>query len=255
MSSEIGFIRRMSQTAPLLMSLILTATACTTGSAPTEASGPTTTQQAAVDTPTTDAVGTPEPSSGDQPIDLEWTEADLSGTTFIDQLLVTNRGFIVYGLYEDPQAWLSENGISWTEADLDFGTADEVQLSDITAGVPGYLALESTSDTDQVLWTSKDWPTPLTSGQTQKRSLPRSTTICPTSCGWGDSPKGSEAGRAVILEAAMIKSDKPQRGTPFQDCSFLWGRRVAEPVMWPQVADSDRLRTSRPDNAVPRSRD
>lgn len=156
MLSEIGFMRRMSQTAPLLMTLILTATACTTGSAPTGASGTTTTRQAAVDTPTTDAVGTPQPSSGDHPVALEWTEADLSGTTFIDQLLVTDRGFIVYRLDEDPQAWLSENGITWTEVDLDFGTANEVDLSDITAGVPGYLALESTADTDQVLWTSKD---------------------------------------------------------------------------------------------------
>ena len=32
-------LRRMSQTAPLLMTLILTATACTTGSVPTEARG------------------------------------------------------------------------------------------------------------------------------------------------------------------------------------------------------------------------
>ncbi len=156
MSSEIGFMRRMNQTAPLLMTLILTATACTTGAAPTEASWPTTTEQAAVQTPTPDVVDLREPSSGDHPSALEWTEADLSGTTFIDQLLVTDRGFIVYRLYEDPQAWVSENGINWTEADLDFGTANHVDLSNITAGVPGYLALGSTSDTDQVLWTSKD---------------------------------------------------------------------------------------------------
>ena len=40
MLSEIGFMSRMNQMTPLLITLILTATACTTGAAPTEASGP-----------------------------------------------------------------------------------------------------------------------------------------------------------------------------------------------------------------------
>ncbi len=45
-------------------------------------------------------------------------------------------------------------------------------------------------------------------------------------------------------EPAEIDDDLPD---------IVWGRRVAEPVMWPQIANSDRIRTSRPDIAVPKS--
>ena len=45
-------------------------------------------------------------------------------------------------------------------------------------------------------------------------------------------------------EPAEIDDDLPD---------IMWGRRVAEPVMWPQIANSDTIQTSRPDNAVPKS--
>jgi hypothetical protein len=127
------------------MAFTLVASACSRG-APTDA---------APEVPAAGTVGSPELPKGDA-TPLEWTEAGLSGEATIDELIATDQGFIAYQFRGEQQAWVSKGGIDWIEADLDFGTANEAELGEVAIGGPGYVALGSTSDDDEVLWTSAD---------------------------------------------------------------------------------------------------
>lgn len=138
------------------MVFTLVASACGSSEVSTDSTGSTLPIDVAVDSATTGTVGPPEPHEGDPTVSLEWTEAGLSGERFIEELIATDQGFIVYRFFDGPQAWVSEDGIVWTEADLDFGTANEAELDEVAIGGPGYLALGGTSDHDDVLLTSED---------------------------------------------------------------------------------------------------
>ncbi len=146
-------------TVALLVAFTLAASACGSGDAPTEATGSTAPPEVAVDTPTTRTVNPPkEPPAGDATDALGWTEAGLSGETFIDQLLATDQGFVAYRLAHGLQAWASEDGIDWTPTDLVVEAAtDEFDLYSITVGGPGYVAIGSDMGGDNdVVWTSED---------------------------------------------------------------------------------------------------
>ena len=160
-------------TVSLLLAFVLAASACggdETSTAPGGSPAPSTTTGAtdssdvAADPPiSTDPVGTPEtpkPPEGDPTVALEWTQAGLSGETFVDQVLVTDQGFVAHRLdLDDPQAWVSGDGVDWTPTDLVFEGATEEfgGLYEITAGGPGYVALGSTlGDSEQSIWTSDD---------------------------------------------------------------------------------------------------
>jgi hypothetical protein len=147
---------RLTTRGSLLVALALVAVAC--GGLETSTTDVTDTSLApkasVQDELSNDQTDDPESPVGDANLVLEWTESDLSGEIYVDQLMTTNEGFVAYRYYEDPQAWRSEDGIKWTQTDLDLGTA--VELGEITAGGPGYVALGSTSDVDAALSLSED---------------------------------------------------------------------------------------------------
>ena len=150
--------RKNLRTVAFLVAVTLAASACVRSSAPTESTTTTAPPEAAAPTSTTQPVVPPEPPPDDAVVTLEWTEAGLSGETFIDQLIATEQGFVAYRFFEDPQAWVSQDGIDWTAKDLVLGDGTgDPYLNSITTGGPGYLALGAGfADDDEVLWTSED---------------------------------------------------------------------------------------------------
>ncbi len=144
-------------TVALVIAFTLVASACGSGEVTTDTTGSAALPDVAVDTPTTGTVGPPEPPEGDAAVALEWTEAGLSGETFIDQLIATDQGFVAYRTFQDPQAWVSEDGIDWTQKDLVFEEPiEDLYLSSITPGGPGFVAIGHTFDEDNLLLTSED---------------------------------------------------------------------------------------------------
>jgi hypothetical protein len=140
-----------------LIALILAVSACATRDLTTETTGSTVPTEQAVSTPTTGAVGTTEPPAGDAAVTLEWTEAGLSGETFIDQMIATDGGFIAYRFAHGSKAWVSEDGVEWTEADLDLDLSDDQFFSsEISTGNLRYVAIGGTFDDDNMLLTSPD---------------------------------------------------------------------------------------------------
>lgn len=77
--------------------------------------------------------------------------------------------------------------------------------------------------------------------------------------GYEDFPIDMKVGNdAVILRwlnPSEFQADTEEEPAEIDDDlpDIMWGRRVADPVTWPQIANSDTIRTSRPDHAVPRS--
>lgn len=77
--------------------------------------------------------------------------------------------------------------------------------------------------------------------------------------GYEDFPIDMKVGNdAVILRwlnPSEFQADTEEEPAEIDDDlpDIMWGRRVADPVTWPQIANSDTIRTSRPDNAVPKS--
>ncbi len=139
------------------MAFTLAVSACVGGDATTETTGSTVPTEQAVSTTTTGAASTAEPPTEDTAVALEWTEAGLSGETFIDQMIATDGGFIAYRFAHGSQAWESEDGVEWTEADLDLDLSDDQFFSsEISAGNLGYVAIGGTFDDDNMLLTSPD---------------------------------------------------------------------------------------------------
>ena len=121
------------------------------------------------DTETTTSSMT-EKESSDSPADpvrsevlLEWTQAELSGTTFVDHLLTTENGFVAYSFAPGAGAWTSQDGVQWTPRDLVFeGDSDELAVYSLTVGGPGYVAVGSdqwnmsSGEHNDVVWISDD---------------------------------------------------------------------------------------------------
>lgn len=96
-------------------------------------------------------------------VHLEWTEAELSGTTFVDHLLATEDGFVAYSFAHGAGAWTSQDGVHWTPRDLVVeADPDELAVYSLTVGGPGYVAVGSdqwnmsTGEHNDVVWISDD---------------------------------------------------------------------------------------------------
>ena len=140
----------------MLLTLAVATAACGSDAGTTTETVATTQDVVTEKTNLQDQAEPADPPSGDTAVALVWAESELSGDTYIDQVIVTTDGFIAYRTDEGARAWVSQDGVSWSEADLDFGTANEPELHNVTSGEAGYLALGSTANSQQVLWISED---------------------------------------------------------------------------------------------------
>lgn len=140
----------------LLLTVAVTTAACGSGTGTTTETVATPQDVAPEESTREDPAEPAEPPSGDTDVALVWNESELSGNTYVDDVIATPDGFIAYRADESARAWVSRDGVTWSEADLDFGTANEPQFRNVTSGEAGYLALGSTANSERVLWVSED---------------------------------------------------------------------------------------------------
>ena len=139
------------------MLFTMVASACSRGEVASDSTGSTVPIDLTVETTTTETTAPSKHREEDAAFVLEWTEAGLSGETFIHQLIATDHGFIAYRFFDEPQAWVSEDGIVWTATNLVSDLSDDhFFLSDITAVGPKYVAISGFFHEDNLLWTSED---------------------------------------------------------------------------------------------------
>jgi len=139
----------------LLVVAVATA-ACGSGTGTTTETVATPPEAAPEETNSQDQAGPADTPSGETEVALVWTESELSGDAYIDHVIATSEGFIAYRTDEGARAWVSQDGVSWSEADLDFGSAGAPDFHAVTSSEFGYLAPGTTSATEQALWISQD---------------------------------------------------------------------------------------------------
>lgn len=140
----------------LLLTVAVTTAACGSGTGTTTETVATPQDVAPEESTREDPAEPADPPSGDTDVALVWNESELSGNTYVDDVIATPDGFIAFRTDEGARAWVSRDGVTWSEADLDFGAANEPQFHNVTSGEAGYLALGSTANNEQVLWISED---------------------------------------------------------------------------------------------------
>jgi hypothetical protein len=158
--------RRNFRAGTLSAAIVLVLSSCASSDTSTVESGttvPSAASQEAGDAPSNSDAAAPTVPAGDASVALDWIEAGISGETFTDQMLVTDKGLVAYRFAHGPMAWVSEAGIDWASADLVVeSTNAEFGVFSITAGGPGYVAHGSDQwnvealEHNEVIWTSPD---------------------------------------------------------------------------------------------------
>lgn len=150
----------MRRTHQITLMLALGLAACGTGETTTETTDPTTTTTSTtIETTTSTAVeevaveeAAVQPPAGNSEVTIEWVEADLSDQAWIDQVTTTDEGFIAYA---GDAAWVSSDGVSWSETALGFD-GEETGMDGVNRGGPGFVAMGHTHGENESVLTSTD---------------------------------------------------------------------------------------------------